>query len=191
MELAGIVAEYQGARKSRDVNVASGKTAEAQIDALKMQSQDQQRQLLESRIQNLDIKSPSAGIVVSGDLERSEGAPVTVGQALYEIAPLNRMIVEIEVKDEDIARVEVGQEAVVKLDAYPGRVWDGKIDKIHPRSEIRESINVFIAEVSLGEGGEVLRPGMKGSATITTSSHALLWILLHKAWYTGLKWVGM
>ena len=38
-----------------------------------MQCQDQKRQLLESRIKNLDIKSPEAGIVVSGDLERTEG----------------------------------------------------------------------------------------------------------------------
>jgi biotin carboxyl carrier protein len=190
MELAGVVAEYQSARKSRDVNVAAGKTASAQIDSLEMQSQDQKRQLLESRIKNLDIKSPVAGIVVSGDLERSEGAPVTAGQALYEIAPLDRMIVEIEVKDEDISHVQAGQEVLVKLDAYPGKVWNGKIEKIHPRSEIRDSNNVFIAEVSLGEDGE-LRPGMKGSATITTSSHTLLWILFHKAWYTGLKWLGM
>ena len=79
----------------------------------------------------------------------------------------------------------------MKLDAYPGTVWNGTIDKIHPRSEIRDSNNVFIAEIRLGEGGEVLRPGMKGSATITTSSHALLWVLFHKAWYTGLKWLGM
>ena len=154
MELAGYVAEYQRAKKSRDVNVAAGKTAAAQIDALEMQSQDQKRQLVESRIENLDIKSPAAGIVVSGDLERSEGAPVTVGQAVYEIAPLDRMIVEIEVKDEEISHVVEGQKAVVKLDAYPGEVWKGRIDKIHPRSEIRETNNVFIAEVSLGEGDE-------------------------------------
>jgi len=191
MELAGVVADYHRARKSRDVNQAAGKTAAAQIDSLEMQCQDQKRQLLESRIKNLDIKSPEAGIVVSGDLERSEGAPVTAGQAMYEIAPLDRMIVEIEVRDEDVAHVEVGQTVAVKLEAYPGTIWKGTIDKIHPRSEIRESNNVFIAEVGLEQGGEVLRPGMKGSATITTSSHTLLWILLHKAWYTGLKWVGM
>jgi multidrug efflux pump subunit AcrA (membrane-fusion protein) len=191
MELAGVVADYHRARKSRDVNVAAGKTAAAQIDALEMQCQDQKRQLLESRIKNLDIKSPEAGIVVSGDLERTEGAPVTAGQAMYEIAPLDRMIVEIEVRDEDVAHVAIGQKVAVKLDAYPGTAWKGTIDKIHPRSEIRDSNNVFIAEVRLDEGEEVLRPGMKGSATITTSSHALLWIALHKAWYTSLKWLGM
>jgi len=191
MELAGVVADYQRAHKSRDVNVAAGKTAAAQIDALEMQTQDQKRQLLESRIKNLDIKSPTAGIVVTGDLERSEGAPVTSGQALYEIAPLDQMIVEIEIRDEDVAHVEVGQKVAVKLDAYPGKVWNGTIEKIHPRSEIRDSKNVFIAEVSLGEDGEVLHPGMKGTATITTSSHTILWISFHKAWYTALKWLGM
>ena len=37
----------------------------------------------------------------------------------------------------------------MKLDAFPGTIWNGRIDKIHPRSEIRDSKNVFIAEVSL------------------------------------------
>jgi multidrug efflux pump subunit AcrA (membrane-fusion protein) len=191
MQLSEVMAAYHRARKSRDVNVATGKTAAAQIDVLEMQIQDQKRQLLESRIKNLDIKSPTAGIVVTGDLERSQGAPVTSGQALYEIAPLDRMIVEIEIRDEDIAHVEVGQKVAVKLDAYPGKVWVGTIEKIHPRSEIRDSKNVFIAEVSLGEDGETLHPGMKGTATVTTSSHTLLWIGFHKAWYTTLKWLGM
>lgn len=191
MELAGVVAEYQRARKSRDVNVAAGKTAAGQIDVLEMQSLEKKRQMLESRMKNLDIKSPTAGIVVSGDLERSEGAPVTVGQALYEIAPLDRMIVEVQIRDEDIAHVKDGQKVAVKLDAYPGTVWDGTISKIHPRSELRDSKNVFIAEVSLAEGGETLRPGMKGTATITTSSHTTLWIVFHRAWYTALKWLGM
>ena len=191
MELAGVVADYHRAAKSRNVNQAAGKTAAAQIDSLEMQCKDQNRQLLESRIKNLDIKSPAAGIVVSGDLERTEGAPVKAGQAMYEIAPLDRMIVEAEVRDEDVANVAVGQKVAVKLDAYPSTVWKGTIDKIHPRSEIRDSNNVFIAEVRLDQGGEALRPGMKGSATITTTSHTLLWILLHKAWYTSLKWLGM
>jgi biotin carboxyl carrier protein len=191
MELAGVVAESQRARKSRDVNVAAGKTAAAQIDALQMQIQEQKRRLLESRIENLDIKSPTAGIVVSGDLERSEGAPVTAGQALYEIAPLDQMIVEVAINDEDVANVDVGQKVAVKLDAYPGKVWKGTIEKIHPRSEIRDSKNVFIAEVSLGDDGDALRPGMKGTATVTTSAHNILWIGFHKAWYMAIKWLGM
>jgi biotin carboxyl carrier protein len=191
MELAGVVADYQRAKKSRDVNVAAGKTGASQIDSLEMQGLDQKRQLLEKRIENLDIKTPVAGIVVSGDLERTEGAPVTSGQALYEIAPLDRMIVEVEIHDEDIAQIDNGQKVAVKLDAFPGTIWNGRIDRIHPRSEIRESKNLFIAEVELDKSNETLRPGMKGSATITTASHTLLWILLHKAWYTGLKWLGM
>ena len=191
MELAGIVADIQRARKSRDVNMAAGKTAAAQIDKLEMRRLEEKRHMIESRLGNLDIKSPEAGIVVSGDLERSEGAPLTAGQALYEIAPLDKMIVEVAIKDEDVASVKVGQKVAVRFDAYPGKVWTGRLDTIHPRSEIRDSHNVFVGEVSLEESGEVLRPGMKGSATVTTSSHWLLWIMFHKAWYVTTSWLGM
>jgi multidrug efflux pump subunit AcrA (membrane-fusion protein) len=101
------------------------------------------------------------------------------------------MIVEVEIQDEDIAHVEAGQKVAVKLEAFPGTLWKGTIDRIHPRSEIRESKNIFIAEVSIDEEGQTLRPGMKGTATVTTASHSLLWISLHKAWYACWKWLGM
>ena len=67
-ELAGVVAEQEHARKSRDVNMAAGKTAAAQIDQLEIQRQEVKRQLLERRLANLEIKSPVDGIVVAGDL---------------------------------------------------------------------------------------------------------------------------
>ena len=87
--------------------------------------------------------------------------------------------------------LKVGQKVAVRFDAYPGTVWTGRLDKIHPRSEIRDSNNVFIGEVTLEQTGEDLRPGMKGQATITTSSRWLLWILFHKAWYGAQAWLGM
>ena len=68
--------------------MAAGKTAAAQIDQLEIQRQEVKRQLLERRLANLEIKSPIDGIVVAGDLQRSEGVPVNVGQVLYEVAPL-------------------------------------------------------------------------------------------------------
>ena len=82
-ELAGVVAEQEHARKLRDVNMAAGKTAAAQIDQLETQRQEVKRQLLERRLANLEIKSPVDGIVVTGDLDAPEGVPVSVGQVLY------------------------------------------------------------------------------------------------------------
>jgi multidrug efflux pump subunit AcrA (membrane-fusion protein) len=121
-------------------------------------------------------------MVVSGDLERVEGAPLTIGQELFEIAPLESMIVEVAVPDDDISHVAAGQAIDVRLDAYPGETWRAVLTKVQPRSEIRDGENVFIAEAGLGNADGRLRPGMKGRARVVTSQRALGWILFHKPW---------
>jgi multidrug resistance efflux pump len=65
----------------------------------------------------LDIKSPIDGVVISGDLKRAEGAPVAIGQTLYEIAPLDRMVAEVAIPDDEISRVRLAQSVTINLDA--------------------------------------------------------------------------
>ena len=189
-EFAGLGAEQQRASKSRDVNLAGGKIAAAQIDQLESQRQEVKRQLLDKRLEHLDVKSPIDGIVVSGDLERSEGVPVTVGQVLFEVAPLDPMTAELAIPDEEIARVDTGMSATVMLDAFPGCRWSGDLVRIHPRSVTREKDNVFLGEIVLGGADGTLRPGMKGHARVRTASHCLGWILFHKPWNYLASWLG-
>ena len=187
-ELAGLVAEQEHARKSRDVHMAAGKTAEAQIDQLEIQRQEVKRQLLERRLANLEIKSPVDGIVVAGDLQRSEGVPVNVGQVLYEVAPLDQMTAELAIGDEDISGVASGMTVALRLDSQPERQWSGAIEQIHPRSVTREKDNVFIGEIPLDNTDGALRPGMKGRATIRTGSRSLAWVLFHRPWNYLTTW---
>lgn len=194
MELASLEAEFERVQKSRDVNLAAGKVAATQIDKLELKRLEQKRKLLEYRNKNLEIRSPVKGIVVSGDQERSEGAPVEVGQVLYEIAPLTDMIVEVAVDDEQVTHISVGEEVTVALDAYSGRQFTGRVTKLHPRAEIRDSQNVFVAEVVLEEGpaGEAdveLRPGMKGKVKLS-SSELLSVVLAKRAWYAAASFLG-
>lgn len=189
-ELATLTAERQRVAKAHDVNLAAGKVAAAQIDRLEFERIDQKRQLLEHRSENLEIKSPLEGIVLSGDLKRSEGVPVTAGQRLYEIAPLEQMIVEVIVPDAEIPLVEEQQEVEIRLDAFPGRVWTGRLARIHPRSEIRDEHNVFVAEVLLANEDLEWRPGMKGRAKIATGPQRVGWILLHEPWNRLAAWLG-
>ncbi len=182
IELATVAAECERAKKSRDANLAAGKVAASQLEKLELDRLEQKRQLLEHRAGNLEIKSPVAGVVVAGDLERTEGSPLTLGQALFEIAPLDAMVVEVAIQDEEISHVEVGQVVKVTFDAYPGTVWSGTLAKIHPRSEARDSENVFVGELALDNADVTLKPGMKGNAKIVAANHSLMWLLFHKLW---------
>jgi hypothetical protein len=189
-ELASIAAEQQRVSKAHDVNLAAGKVAAAQIDRLEMERLEQKRLLLEHRAANLQIRSPIDGILLSGDLKRSEGVPLTVGQRLYEVAPLEQLIVEVVVPDEEVSRVAPGQSVAIRLDAFAGRSWEGPLERIDPRSELRDNENVFIGDVAIANEGLALRPGMKGRAKIASGPQRLGWILFHSPWNRLVDWLG-
>jgi len=190
LELSALEAEQQRAGKSRDVNLATSKVAEAQIDQLEMARFDLKRQLLERRQQQLNVESPIAGIVLSGDLERSQGARVKLGQPLYEVGPLDKMVAELAIADEDISRVSDGDVVTIRFDAYPGADLSAQISKIHPRSEVRQTDNVFIAEAVLDNRDQQLRPGMKGAVTIQGRRQKLAWTLFGRPWQRLGTWIG-
>jgi multidrug resistance efflux pump len=190
VEMAGLSADYSRAAKSRDVNMAAGKIAAAQIDKLEMERLDHKKRLLTRRLEHLEIKSPIEGVVISGDLQRSEGVPVSVGQVLYEVAPLDQMVAEVAVADEERSYVQERQNVMIRLDAFPGSSWSDHLVRINPRAELREDDNVFIGEVTLDNADRALRPGMKGEAKIESARYPLAWIILHKPWNALLHWMG-
>ena len=181
-ELAGLQAEYTRAEKERDAAMASHKTSGAQLAELEMDRLELQVRLLEHRIENLAIRSPIDGIVVAGDLEKAEGAPLTVGQTLFEVAPLEKMTVEVDIPEDEISHVERGLQVNVNLNAFPDELIAGIVDRIHPHAELRDRKSVFVAELELDNREGRLRPGMSGWATITSDRRSLGWILFHKPW---------
>jgi len=86
-ELEGLQAEASRAAKRHDSALAAGKIAESQLARLEMERLDLRIQLLQHRVQNLQIKSPVDGIVVSGDLEKAEGAPLKSGRRCLRLPP--------------------------------------------------------------------------------------------------------
>ncbi len=189
IELSGLRAEFDGARKRRDSALAQGDVALSQIAKSEMERLRSNMEILEQNLANLEIRSPIAGIVVSGDLEKVEGAPVEMGQTLFEIAPLNEMLAEIGIPESEIQYVQPGMQVAIKLNAFPFKTWQGVVEQIHPRTEIVDDESVFVAHVKLSNVDNQLRPGMKGSAKITTESAPVGWNLFHRSWESVRYWM--
>jgi Barrel-sandwich domain of CusB or HlyD membrane-fusion len=177
---ASVLADQNQAQKKRDTAQAGHSYAEQQIAQLEIDRLQFELQMLDDRAANLEVLSPIDGVVTSGDLARVEGAPLSVGQTLFEIAPTDRMIAEVSIADYEIAYVNAGQVVDIRFDAYPGKTWKANILKIRPRAEVRDNLNVFVAEVELTNEDERLRPGMKGRAKINSDRRAYGWILFHQ-----------
>jgi len=186
---AELVAARERALKQRDRAMSGSATSEgadfaaAQVANFEAQSVGQELELVRRKMALLEVKSPLAGIVVSGDLRRAEGQPVPRGQVLWEVAPLDAMIVEIDVSDRDISYVREGQPVRVRLEAFDGGRWQSELSRVHPESEQREGRNIFIAEADIAADRVTeLRPGMRGRAIIVGDRQPLIWIIGHRFW---------
>jgi multidrug efflux pump subunit AcrA (membrane-fusion protein) len=182
-ELASVRAELNRAMQEKkglmaQHDVAGSKIAGLETDRLRIRSD-----LLQYQRDNLEIRSPIDGMVVSGDLKQSEGMPMSRGEMLFEIAPLGQMVVEIAVPESDIAHVRQGLHVDFFVHALPNRGMSGTISRVHPRSELRDNDNVYIAEVRILDPENVLRPGMRGRAKISSDRHPLAWNLFHKSYF--------
>lgn len=189
-ELSGASAEVDRAAKERDGHLAEKEFNAAQVSRLEMARMTAKVTVLRQRSEQLEIRSPVAGVVISGDLRKAVGAPLSTGQTLFEIAPLEEMVLEIGIPEEDIGHVTIGQSVEAVLHALPDRTWTGSIARLHPRSELVDPDYVFVAEVKFTNEYGLLRPGMKGRAKVQTASHPLGWNLFHKAVDQGRFWIG-
>jgi multidrug efflux pump subunit AcrA (membrane-fusion protein) len=174
----------------RDGHLVKQDIGAAEISRYDLERLRLRQRLLTHRSENLDIRSPISGLVVSGDLKKSVGVPLSSGDRMFEIAPLDRILVEVAIPEADIRHTAIEQEVEVWLDAFPGDSWTGQVKRIHPRSEIREQEHVFIAEIELENERDRLRPGMRGTGRVSTGLRPAGWILLHRPWEALLMKLG-
>lgn len=189
-ELAEVQANLNKATKERNTQLSKKEFGNAAISGHEMQRLEQRAALLQHRNASLEIRSPADGVVVSGDHREAEGVPLEMGKTLFEIAPLDAMVVEICIPEEDIRHVQVGMTVDIQLEAAPEDSLTAVIRSVHPRAEIRDGRNIFVAEADIPNHDSLLRPGMRGSAHVNTRRHPLGWNLFHKpaAWLLG--WLG-
>ena len=184
IELAAARAEEARARKMRDQAMALGDTAAAQLADLDRRRFSQKISLLEDQLDHLRITSPIGGVVLSGDLERTEGSPVNRGQTLFEIAPLTRVVIEVAIPENDIGLVRAKAPVRVRFPGLSGWALEKPFDRIRPRVVLVGGQPVFLGILTTVNEGERLRPGMGGDATIPAGIRPLAWILLRRPWYT-------
>lgn len=175
-------AEYERANKQKDIEMASGDTANMQLSKFEASQYQAKIELIKYQLQNLKLTSPIAGQLVSGDIEKREGSAISIGDTLFEIAPLENVMLELEVPADDISYVKKDMPVKIRINAIPYEKWSANIEAIHLRSTVRQDANVFIAEVTLQNDKDLMRPGMDGKAKIYSDKKALGWILFHRAW---------
>jgi multidrug efflux pump subunit AcrA (membrane-fusion protein) len=101
------------------------------------------------------------------------GDQVHGGQALMDIPDLSAMQVLCLVGEVDLKRMEVGQPATVRMEAFPGPVWHGKVARLAPMATPQPgapSVHVFEVVIDIDERDDRLKPGMSAEVEVTVQT---------------------
>lgn len=179
-DLSAAQADMQSAGKRRDSALASRNSSDLRLAQLEQEKQRATIASLEKQLQDLDLRSPVDGVIVQGSLDEHNGMPVSRGETLFEIAPLDRMRLEVHLSTADLANIEVGQRVTLRVDANRWKQWSANITRIAPRAKVIDSEVVFIATAEIENPDKILRPGMDGTVRISAGTKTIGWLIFSK-----------
>ncbi len=102
------------------------------------------------------------------------GDNVWGGARVTEVADLEQIVAQLEIKENDMSRVEEGQKVSFVLDAYPDMEFTGTIEslsKVVRTKSKNQPSKILDAMVTIDDLNlEIMRPGMSIKATILAES---------------------
>ena len=104
----------------------------------------------------ITFRSPAAGIVT--EKKAIQGMRFMPGEMLYQVTDLSSVWVLADVFEQDIGLVKTGAKASVKINAYPDKVFDGRITYVYPT--LKAETRTVPVRVELANPGQLLKPAM-------------------------------
>ena len=153
--------------------------AQASISRAQIDQKDAEIELADQMLGRTQIRAPFVSVVVSGDLSQSIGRPVSRGETLFELAPLDQYRVTIVVPEFDVQHVSKGQHGQVLLAALPESAFDFSVTNVTPVAHVQDGVNGFEVHGVLLQSDTRIRPGMEGLAKIDAGERKIVWIWTH------------
>ncbi len=172
----------QAAYEARGVSKYELDRAKYQLDLAKVRLERARVELATAKDQlgYTRIRSPIDGVVIERNIEPGEmvtaGITATVnGEPQLTIAQLDRLLLELNMNQVDVARVKIGQTATVVLDAYRDSPIEGEVTSIAAAAhrDVTKGIDVFKVEVTIDPGrwDIEIKPGMTAEVKVHVGTY--------------------
>jgi len=164
-------ADFERARTTLQTSEAALLAAERRVEQARAQLEGA-RDTLSKTI----VRAPMDGIVTARRIEEGEVAVIGVqnqpGTVLLTISDMSVVEAELEVDEASIPQVKLGQEARLRIDAYPNRTFTGVVTEVGS-SPILQSASVdqavkFKVKAQITDPPAGIKPGLTTTADILT-----------------------
>jgi HlyD family secretion protein len=143
----------------------------------------------ELNAQRLVVRTPIDGIVVLQTIFRggsfaqsAKGDEVNSGAFFMQIVDPSDMVLETVVNQADVQQLKVGQPAEIRLDAYPDRVWRGRVEAVaaiagggsgggRSRAGTGNQVRSVTVSINILDSDPVIIPDLSASADVLIAAH--------------------
>jgi HlyD family secretion protein len=171
---AGIIAtaDFERARTAFE-------TAQAAQETARRRTEQAAANVAQSHVGlgNSTITAPMDGVVTARRIELGEtavpGIQNQAGTVLLTVSDMSKVEAEMEVDEASIPSVKQGQEAQVRIDAYPNQTFQGQVTEVGGSPMLKTSINEatkFTVKVWIKNPPLTIKPGLSAQADIYTGS---------------------
>ncbi len=130
----------------------------------------------EEDLMKTTIRAPMEGTVTQLKIETGErvlGTSQFQGTAVMTVADLSRMECRVDVGENDIVLISIGDTARIDIDAFPNRKFNGVVYEIANTAKTKgfgtqEEVTNFEVKIRIIDKDVLLRPGMSMTAKIET-----------------------
>lgn len=133
----------------------AGGLSKSDLDAMEL-SYNVSRSSYENLLENTILTSPVDGVISARNYDR--GDMFSLGQPIYTVEQIVPVKLLVGISETDYTKVHRGDKVEVTADAFPGRTFDGEINRIYPT--IDPATHTFTVEIIVPNRDRVLRPGM-------------------------------
>jgi HlyD family secretion protein len=158
------------AQANYDTAVAQKEVARAQVESSKAQLEQAKAALKvsETNLRYTTIRSPVNGTVISRNVDVGQTVAASLqAPTLFTIAKdLTQMQVDTNVSEADVGRIMVGQDSTFTVDAYPERIFHGKVSEIRNAPIIVQNVVTYDVVIQVDNKDLKLKPGMTANVSV-------------------------
>jgi membrane fusion protein, heavy metal efflux system len=154
----------KGAVSLNDLQVAQDTEDKAKVD---VENTAERLRVLGGNIDQpasiIDVRAPVSGVITDQQVTNAAGIAGLNSPNPLTISDLSRVWIICDVYENDLASVHVGQDGEIRLNAYPNRVFTGRISNVGP--VLDPSLRTAKVRIEVSNPGLIMRVGMFVRAT--------------------------
>ena len=116
----------------------------------------------ENALENTILRSPLTGYVTARNFDK--GDMFSMAAPLFTVQQVTPVKLLVGISESEYTKVKKGDGVSLTVDAFPGRTFSGKIERIYP--VVDAATRTFKAQVVVANTDRVLRPGMYARVTV-------------------------